>query len=104
MTLRLTPAAEADLAEIADVIAADNPAAAQRWLDAMQARCARIAAMPGIGTARSDVAPGLRMLAAGAYLVLYRRIEGGAEIVRVVHGARRWRALFGAPPEDETEA
>ena len=28
------------------------------------------------------------------HLILYREIENGAEIVRVVHGARQWQKLF----------
>lgn len=50
--------------------------------------------MPGLGVARPDVRPDLRMLPAGNYLILYCEIDGGAEIVRVVHGARQWQDLL----------
>jgi toxin ParE1/3/4 len=36
----------------------------------------------------------LRTFPAGNYLILYRQIDDGAEIVRVVHGARRWQELL----------
>lgn len=30
----------------------------------------------------------------GNYLIAYREIAGGVEIVRVLHGARRWQGLL----------
>jgi toxin ParE1/3/4 len=91
---RLRPQAEADIDSIALHIAADNPDAAARWVDQLYERCHKIADHPGIGVARSDVRPGLRMLPFGAYLILYRALDEGVEIVRVLHGARRWETLF----------
>jgi toxin ParE1/3/4 len=45
--------------------------------------------MPGIGTARDDdIAPGIRSFPVGNYLILYRMIEGGIEVIRIWHGAR----------------
>nr|WP_292335451.1 type II toxin-antitoxin system RelE/ParE family toxin [Mesorhizobium sp.] len=44
--------------------------------------------------ARPEVRAGLRTFPAGNYLVLYRQIEDGAEIVRVIHGARQWQELL----------
>ncbi len=43
---------------------------------------------------RPEVRPGLRTFASGSYLILYHEIQGGAEIVRVIHGARRWQELL----------
>lgn len=50
--------------------------------------------MPGIGVARPEVRPELRSFPVGNYLILYRQIDEGAEIVRVVHGARQWEDLL----------
>ena len=50
--------------------------------------------MPGMGVARPDIRPELRTFPVGNYLILYREIENGAEIVRVVHGAREWQKLL----------
>lgn len=94
MTLRLRPEAEADIEAIALYIAEDSPAAAQRWFEEMYDMCRRIGEMPGIGVARPDIRPELRTFPVGNYLILYRQIEGGAEIVRVIHGARRWQELL----------
>ncbi|RWE37113.1 MAG: type II toxin-antitoxin system RelE/ParE family toxin [Mesorhizobium sp.] len=94
MSLRLRPEAEADIEAITVYIAEDSPSAALRWYDEIFARCQRISEMPGMGVARPEVRADLRTLPVGNYLILYRQIEGGAEIVRVVHGARRWQELL----------
>jgi len=94
MTLRLRPEAEADIEAIALYIAEDSPTAAQRWFEEIYETCRRIAEMPGIGVARPDIRAELRTFPVGNYLILYRQIDGGAEIARVVHGARRWQELL----------
>lgn len=57
----------------------------------MFTHCQRIAEM---GVARPEVRADLRTFPVGNYLILYRQTEDGAEIVRVVHGARRWQELL----------
>lgn len=94
MTLRLRPEAEADIEAIALYIAEDSPSAALRWYAEIHAHCHRIADMPEIGVARPHIRPGLRTFPVGNYLILYRQIDDGAEIVRVVHGARQWQDLL----------
>ena len=94
MGFRLLPAAEADIETIALYIAEDNPRAAQHWVESIEERCARLGDMPGIGVARADVRPDLRMLPVGNYLILYRQVADDAEIVRVLHGARQWQDLL----------
>jgi toxin ParE1/3/4 len=91
---RLRPQAAADIESIALYIAEDNPMAARRWVEDNHRHCQRLGEMPGMGVARFDVRPGLRMLPAGNYLILYREIDDGAEIVRVIHGARQWQELL----------
>lgn len=94
MSFRLRPQAEADITAIALYIAEDNPSAAGRWVEDIYRQCRRIGDMPGIGIARPKVRPELRSLPVGNYLILYRQIDEGAEIVRVVHGARQWEDLL----------
>lgn len=89
MALRLRPEAEADIEAIALYISEDSPSAALRWYDEMFKHCQRLAEMPG-----PEVRAELRTFPVGNYLILYRQIEDGAEIVRVVHGARRWQELL----------
>ena len=94
MSYTLRPQAEADIESIALHIASDSPSAALRWYDEIHRRCRRIGEMPGMGVARPDVRPDLRTFAMGSYLILYLRTDDGAEIVRVIHGARRWEDLL----------
>jgi toxin ParE1/3/4 len=47
-----------------------------------------------MGPSRPDIAPTLRCFRVGNYLIFYRQAQDGAEIVRVVHGARDLPALF----------
>jgi toxin ParE1/3/4 len=94
MSFRLKPEAEADIERIALYIAADNPTAAQRWIGETYRRCKLLGEMPEMGVARPEIRPDLRMFTMGNYLILYRAIENGAEIIRVVHGARLWQELL----------
>ena len=68
--------------------------AADRWLDTIEAKLSLIADNPLLGAARPDIAPELRYHAVGNYLLLYRSVSGGIEVVRVVHGARDLLNLF----------
>ncbi|MCF4165619.1 type II toxin-antitoxin system RelE/ParE family toxin [Zavarzinia compransoris] len=84
-----TRRADEDLIEIWRFIAADNPEAADRVLDAIERRWQQLALHPFSGVARDDILPGLRHLVAGRYLTLYRVTEAGIEILRVLQGQRR---------------
>jgi toxin ParE1/3/4 len=94
--LRFTERAERDLVEIGDFIARDNPVAAAQFVALLEQRCSLLAVHPLAGRARDELIKGLRSLAYGRYVIFYRAIEDGAEIVRVLHGARDVRrALRG---------
>ena len=90
--------ADLDLYEIGLYIARDSPAAAHRFLDRIEKEAEKLADFPGWGTIREDLDPSgtLRGRPVGNYTILYRRIEGGIELVRVVHGARDLPRLFGS--------
>lgn len=97
---RLRPKAQEDVLELALYIAKDNPDAALRFIDAVEATCARLAEMPKIGVTRTFKHPalaGIRMLPTRGfehYLIFYLPAEGGIDVVRVIHGARDLPALF----------
>ncbi|MBO9100950.1 MULTISPECIES: type II toxin-antitoxin system RelE/ParE family toxin [unclassified Rhizobium] len=84
-----TDRADEDLIEIWSYIAADNTIAADRVLDAIEARWDNLARHPYSGVARDDIAPGIRHLVSGEYLTLYRLSGSAIEIVRVLHGRRK---------------
>jgi toxin ParE1/3/4 len=90
MSRRVVRSAEAE----EDLIAnwryiADDPAAADRMLDWIDSVCTLLADFPGVGIALDDLRPGLCMHEAGNYLVFYRPMAAGVEIVRVIHHAPR---------------
>jgi toxin ParE1/3/4 len=89
-----TAQADEDLIDLWAYIAQDHPDAADRLFDEFESKFALLAGQPRLGAARSDIAPGLRHFPVGSYLILYREIDDGIEVVRVVHGARRLSDLF----------
>ena len=92
--LRRTAQAEEDLINLWLYIAQDNPDAADRLLNEIEDKCVLLAANPQLGPARPDNAPDCRSFPVGRYLILYRPIPDGIEVVRVVHGSRRLEDLF----------
>jgi toxin ParE1/3/4 len=86
--------AERDLLEIGDFIARDNPIAAAQFVALLERRCSLLALHPLAGRTRDELIKGLRSLAYGRYVIFYRAIEDGAEIVRVLHGARDLRRVL----------
>lgn len=79
--------ARRDLDDIWDYVAHDDVDAADRVIDGITGASRRLADFPECGPARPDIAPGVRSLIAGRYLLLYR-VGDVVEVVRVIHGAR----------------
>jgi len=94
MIFRLLPQAEEDIGEIAVYIAHDDKSAAQRWSARIRRLCEALADTPGMGVARDELRPGLRMMPSGNYLILYRIGTDAVEIVRVLDGRRAWQSLI----------
>ncbi len=94
--LLLSPRAAADLEDIAEYIARDNPERAATFIEELEAKCRAVAAAPDIYPARPDLAPGLRMAVHGRYLVLFRELPGqtAVRVERVLHGARNLPRLI----------
>ena len=86
--------ADQDVEAIADYIAQDSPRSAVKWIDDVEDKLKSLAISPGMGRDRSDVLTDLRTFAFGKYLICYRPISNGAEILRVFHGARQWQDLL----------
>jgi toxin ParE1/3/4 len=96
-----TPQARLDLVEIYTYIGLDNPSAAERIFDAVQARVELLIEYPRLGVRRPEIRPSTRILIEGPYLILYEthpdsdegRIDA-AEIVRIVDGRRNLTNLL----------
>ena len=92
-----SPLSHQDYRDIWRYIAEDNPDAADRLLRKIDEKLNLYAAHPGMGADRSRLAAGLRSFPVGNYLIFYRAAIGGIELVRVLHGARKFkRDQFGS--------
>lgn len=88
--IRWTPAAIADLTEIAKWLAQSDPAAADRVCDAIVAAVLRLRAYPDLG--RPGRVPMTRELVVPRrdYVAVYRVQPPGVAVLRILHGAMLW--------------
>jgi toxin ParE1/3/4 len=101
MTIRWTDPAQTDFLEILAYIARDNPAAAERVGQRLLSAIDTLAAQPRLG--RPGRVAGTRELVVPRlpYVAIYRIIEAThsplsqVEVLRVLHGARRWPIIGG---------
>ncbi len=83
-----TVRAELDLDEIWLFIATDNVAAADALIDAIGQTACRLAEQPLMGRARPELAPEIRSFPVDRYILFYRPVPNGVEIIRAIHSAR----------------
>ena len=83
------------------MIGLEQPAAAERYFERIEARAELLISQPRMGVRRSDIRPSMRMLVEAPYLLLYRTDpdadEGPidtVEIIRIVDGRRDLHATF----------
>jgi toxin ParE1/3/4 len=86
--------AQSDLEEIWLYAAENSENAADRLIDRLCQRFPTLARFPEMGRERSELATKLRSFPVGRYLVFYRPLDNGIEIVRVLHGAKDIDSLF----------
>jgi toxin ParE1/3/4 len=86
-----SPAAECDLEEIGDYIAADNPHRAISFIREIREHCHLIASAPKAAPLWPELGDNVRMAPHGRYLILYTLDDDFLRIERVVHGARDLR-------------
>jgi len=99
--LILDPCVEDELWAIWQFIAQDNPDAATRLLEAARQTFATLAANPELGIRRTfrnlrlwDIRS-FRISGFDNYLIFYRKVADGIQVLHVFHGARNLEALFG---------
>ncbi len=80
--------------EILFYISQDNPTAAEKTLSTLKEKFALLANNPGIGPGKGELFPSLQGFPVGKFIIFYRRLSGGIEIVRILHGARDIDSLF----------
>ena len=62
--------------------------AAIRWIDQIEAAVALLAERPRVGRRRIDLGEGLRSYPTAGHVIVYRPLENGVRILRVLHGSR----------------
>ncbi len=92
------PRAKADLLEHYVYIGEENLDAAEQFLEATEAAFAKLAAMPRMGRRRRSEDPRLDAMRVWPipgwkYMVFYRPVERGIDVVRVLHGTQDVAAL-----------
>lgn len=81
--------ARADLLAIIDYISDDNPDAAQRVKDDIEAKAGKLSDFPRMG--RPGRIEGTRELVAWAnYIIVYQEDPFTVRILRVLHAAQQW--------------
>ena len=91
--LIFSPSARQDLIEIFDYIAADDPIAAGEWIDKIEEKCELIATTPKLGERRPEFGTEVRSSLTGRYVIFYRQIQAGIEVLRVIAGDRDTQSL-----------
>jgi toxin ParE1/3/4 len=96
----LDPCVQDELWAIWEFIARDNPDAATRVVEAAFDTFNTLASAPTLGRPRKFRNPRLKGVRARGisgfhnYLVFYRSVAGGVQVLHVYHGARNIEALF----------
>ncbi|MCP4565175.1 MAG: type II toxin-antitoxin system RelE/ParE family toxin [Bosea sp.] len=80
--------AKQDLLDIWLWIARDNAGLADAVLDCIERRANKLSQHREIGAARPEIGEGARGLVVERWLVLYRLVDSGVQIVRIVDGTR----------------
>lgn len=86
--------AEIEIGDILEYIAQDNITAAYRVYEAIRSQVGLLSQHPEIG--RIGRVKGTRelIITATPYIVAYRIKEDRVEILRVLHGSRKWNKRF----------
>ncbi|MBW4669693.1 MAG: type II toxin-antitoxin system RelE/ParE family toxin [Cyanomargarita calcarea GSE-NOS-MK-12-04C] len=91
---KISTQAAQDLEDIWSYVAKNNPRAADNLFDKLREMFAKLAKFPQMGQGRSDLALSLQSFPVRNYLIFYRTIEEGIEIVRIIHGSQDIEQIF----------
>jgi toxin ParE1/3/4 len=85
-----TPMARRDLKEIGEHLAQESQSrrVALQFLDRIAKKCELHATQPELGEACPDLGAHVRRFAIGNYVVFFRPLRDGIEVLRVLHGNR----------------
>ena len=90
----LAPPAQRDIRDIREFTSDYSPIAARQIMERLEGVFSNLADNPFLGRERPDLGTGLRSFPASGYVIVYRPLASGAEIMRVAHGSRDISRLF----------
>jgi toxin ParE1/3/4 len=90
----VSPQSRTDMKEICQFIARDSRLAAGRIRRLFYEKFKFLARHPLVGQARPELGADLRSFSAGNYVIFFRPITDGIQVVRVLHGSRDITAIF----------
>jgi toxin ParE1/3/4 len=96
----ISAAASQDLDEISDYFLSRSLEAGDRFVNAFEQKCQNLVKFPNMGRSYADIEPSLRGVPLEGYIILYRVLSDGVEIVRVVSGYQDLSSLFSESDED----
>ena len=91
---RLSQRAEQDLEDIWVYLARQDELLADQQIAQILNRFPLLSQFPDMGRQRDNVLAGLKSFPLKPYVILYTKITGGIEIVKVLHQSRDVESLF----------
>ena len=88
-----TQASRRDAADIWHFIALDNERAADKLLAKIHRAFELLSETAGMGRLRPEFGVGVRSTSIGNYIIFYRPIDDGIEVLRIFHAARDIRSI-----------
>jgi toxin ParE1/3/4 len=95
----IAPSAIQDLDDISDYFLERNIQAGEQLLQEFTKKCQNLAKFPTMGKSYSQIRFDLRGIPLQGYIILYRLIDDGLEIVRVVNARQDLESLFAEEEE-----
>ena len=83
-----------DLNEIAEYFSQKNLEAGEKYFQEFNRKCTQLVSFPNSGKSYSEINPDLRGLSLEGYIIFYRVLDDGVEILRVVSGRRDLSSMF----------
>ncbi|WP_027255469.1 type II toxin-antitoxin system RelE/ParE family toxin [Planktothrix agardhii] len=97
----VAPSAKLDLKAINLYLGRFSPVAVRQINEKIKQQFKRLADFPNMGQSCHQLSEGLRRFPIEDYLIFYRPISNGVEIVRVVSGYRNIEAVFSDQESSE---
>ena len=83
-----------DLKEIVNYFTVNNIEAGEQFFQKFDRRCEQLINFPSMGRSYAEIRPDLRGLPFDGYIIFYRVLDDGVEILRVINARRDLPSIF----------